>query len=116
MYNICPFLGSESINDSQNNAHGQYVCLGGKDYWIPVVSDEIKPKKGSLFPSSEAVDAMYARYALEAGFDVRKTTNRKKNGMTRLRYLMCNRKGVPSTSPVDTLDPLKFKSKRRSDT
>ncbi|KAJ9556444.1 hypothetical protein OSB04_011058 [Centaurea solstitialis] len=72
-----------------------FVSPGGTKYWIPYVSDDVKLSVGDGFPSSEAADIAYRKYADEAGFDVRQS-NRKKNNydIVQTRYLLCSRQGV----------------------
>ena len=92
------------------------MVIAGRDFWIPNVSDELRPKVGTQYPSKEAVEEMYYTYAREAGFVVRKNCQRKNaQGVVRLKYLLCNRQGLPNTAHVDTLDP-RSKNRRRADT
>ena len=95
----------------------EHIVIGGIDFWIPKVPDEFKPRVRGHYPSKDAIEEMYYKYALEAGFDVRRNTKRKNGlGIITLKYLVCNRQGVPNTAPVDTLDPRKSKTRRRVDT
>nr|KAJ0192816.1 hypothetical protein LSAT_V11C800396140 [Lactuca sativa] len=103
-------------NDNHQSSNHQHVTINGKQYWIPKVPDEVKPKLKGHYRSYEDITNMYYKYALAAGFDVRKTTNRKNgHGIIRLRYFVCNRQGLPNTGHVDTLNPNRSKIKRRTD-
>ncbi|CAI9293994.1 unnamed protein product [Lactuca saligna] len=55
----------------QSHVTHDYVSPGGSSYWIPVVSDNIKPKFNSIFDSYTTTLSMYYNYASLAGFDVR---------------------------------------------
>ncbi|XP_023732794.1 protein FAR1-RELATED SEQUENCE 5 [Lactuca sativa] len=94
----------------------QYLVIAGKSYWIPYVPNDLKPIINHKYPSDDAIEDMYRRYAYAASFDVRKSTNKKKRGMVYMKYLLCNKEGFPNTSLVDTLDPKTSKIKRRVDT
>ncbi|KAJ9566058.1 hypothetical protein OSB04_002024 [Centaurea solstitialis] len=47
-----------------------FVSPGGTKYWIPYVSDDVKLSVGDGFPSSEAADIAYRKYADEAAVKV----------------------------------------------
>ncbi|XP_023728386.2 protein FAR1-RELATED SEQUENCE 5-like [Lactuca sativa] len=64
-----------------------------------------KERKDDYLDQHLVIADMYKRYACAAGFDVRKSTNKKKRKIVYIKYLLCNREGFPNTSPVDTLDP-----------
>nr|KAJ0218304.1 hypothetical protein LSAT_V11C300110010 [Lactuca sativa] len=90
------------FDDNQSNDNHQ----SSNHEHIPNVPDEVKPKLKGHYRSYEDITDMYYKYALAAGFDVRKMTNRKNgHGIIRLRYLVCSRKGLPNTGHVDTLNP-----------
>lgn len=59
----------------------------------PDVSEELKPNLEMRFKSVSAAIEMYKSYAEIAGFDVRLSTERKIDGITIHKYLVCNRKG-----------------------
>ncbi|XP_023771134.1 protein FAR1-RELATED SEQUENCE 5-like [Lactuca sativa] len=104
------------FDDNQSNDNHQHVIINGKQYWIPKAPDEVKPKLKGHYRSYEDITDMYYKYALAASFDVRKTTNGKNgHGIIRLRYLVCNRQGLPNTGHVDTLNPNRSKIKRKTD-
>lgn len=58
----------------------------------------------SKYPFYDHVKAMYYYYAIEGGFDVRKTTRKMINRYVILRYFVCNHQGDPETFEVDTLE------------
>nr|KAJ0201508.1 hypothetical protein LSAT_V11C600321030 [Lactuca sativa] len=109
------FDDNQSNHNHQHSNH-QHVIINGKQYWIPKVPDKVKPELKGHYKSYEDIIDMYYKYALAAGFNVRKTTNRKNaQHIIRLTYLVCNRQGLPNTCPVDTLNPIKSKIQRRTD-
>nr|KAJ0205575.1 hypothetical protein LSAT_V11C500278740 [Lactuca sativa] len=96
-------------NDNHEHSNHQHVITNGKQYWIPKVPNEVKPKLKGHYKSYEDITDMYYKYALAASFDVRKTTNRKNvHDIIRLQVL-------PNTCHVDTLNPNKSKIQRRTD-
>ncbi|CAI9300105.1 unnamed protein product [Lactuca saligna] len=77
----------------QSHVTHDYVSPGGSSYWIPVVSDHIKPKINSIFDSYRAALSMYYNYASLAGFDVRLGPIRTTEfDIITQRQLLCNRK------------------------
>ncbi|XP_023755613.1 protein FAR1-RELATED SEQUENCE 5-like [Lactuca sativa] len=106
----------ELCKERKSDCLDQYLVIAGKSYWIPFVPDDIKPIIKHKYPSDDAIEDMYRRYACATGFDVRNATNKKKRGIVYIKYLLCNREGFPNTSPVDTLYPKISKIKRRGDT
>ncbi|XP_042752267.1 protein FAR1-RELATED SEQUENCE 5-like [Lactuca sativa] len=69
----------------------QHLVIAGKSYWIPAVPDDVKPIINHKYPSDDAIEDMYRRFACATGFDVRKSTNKKKRGIVYIKYLLCNR-------------------------
>ncbi|CAI9287519.1 unnamed protein product [Lactuca saligna] len=65
------FGDSSNHNPEQSHATHDYVSPGGSSFWIPAVSDNIKPKINSIFDSYTATLSMYYNYASLANFDVR---------------------------------------------
>ncbi|XP_023753803.1 uncharacterized protein LOC111902173 [Lactuca sativa] len=103
-------------NVKQSHVTHDYVSPGGSSYWIPVVSDNIKPKINSIFDSYTATLSMYYNYSSLAGFDVRLGPFRTTEScITTQRHLLCNRESKPTTAKVDTLDPQHNKIQRRKD-
>nr|KAJ0184667.1 hypothetical protein LSAT_V11C900470530 [Lactuca sativa] len=111
-----PSIGKVDIMDDHNiqvpDVTDIELCKERKDDYLDQHLPIIKHK----YPSDDAIEDMYKRYACAAGFDVRKSTNKKKRKIVYIKYLLCNREGFPNTSPVDTLDPKISKIKRRVDT
>ncbi|KAJ9568271.1 hypothetical protein OSB04_004237 [Centaurea solstitialis] len=79
--------------------------IDGLEVWIPKVRDQVKPIVGQVFQSLDKGIEMYKKYALEAGFDVR-LSYVKKNKLLKitLRYVVCNREGIPDPVQTNTLD------------
>ncbi|XP_052626901.1 protein FAR1-RELATED SEQUENCE 5-like [Lactuca sativa] len=108
-------LDDDNIDFQKEESHvtHDYVSPGGSSYWIPVVSDNIKPKINSIFDSYTSALSMYYNYASLAGFDVRlglfRTTE---SDITTQRHLLCNWEGKPTTA----MDPQHNKIQRRKDT
>lgn len=77
----------------------------GNKLWIPRTSDDLKPKLNDIFPSSEAAEAMYRKYAYKAGFDVRldaKKTN--KEGSIQTRWFVYSKESFPKKKNFDSLE------------
>ncbi|CAI9299669.1 unnamed protein product [Lactuca saligna] len=66
-------IADDNIDFQKEQSHvtHDYVSPGGSSYWIPVVSDHIKPKINSNVDSYSATLSMYYNYASLADFDVR---------------------------------------------
>nr|KAJ0200280.1 hypothetical protein LSAT_V11C600333110 [Lactuca sativa] len=109
-------IDDDNIDFQKEQSHvtHDYVSPGGSSYWIPVVSENIKPKINSIFDSYTTTLSMYYNYASLAGFDVRlgpfRTTE---SGITTQRHSLCNQEGKPTTAKVDTLSPQHTKIQRR---
>ncbi|CAI9290111.1 unnamed protein product [Lactuca saligna] len=104
------------LQKEQSHVTHDYVSPGGSPYWIPIVSDHIKPKINSTVDSYGATLSMYKDYASEVGFDVRLGTIRTtKFGIITQQHLLCNREGIPRTAKVDTVDTQHSKIQRRKD-
>nr|KAJ0194302.1 hypothetical protein LSAT_V11C800424540 [Lactuca sativa] len=109
-------IADDNIDLQKEQSHftHDYVSPGGSSYWIPVVSDRIKPKVNSIVESCSATLSMYNNYASLAGFDVRLGSIRTtESDIITQRHLLCNREGKPRTAKVDTLDPQHNKIQRR---
>nr|KAJ0210169.1 hypothetical protein LSAT_V11C400212330 [Lactuca sativa] len=59
------------LQKEQSLVTHDYVSPGGSSYWIPVVSDHIKPRINSIVESYSTALSMYNNYASFAGFDLR---------------------------------------------
>ncbi|CAI9294868.1 unnamed protein product [Lactuca saligna] len=58
----------------------QHLVIAGKSYWIPYVPNDIKPIINHKYPSDDAIEDMYRRYACAAGgSDAQMLNNRKEN-------------------------------------
>ncbi|KAL7609271.1 hypothetical protein Lser_V15G12161 [Lactuca serriola] len=92
-----------------------FIGADGSFFWIPVVEASWIPSMGSIFKKN-IKDAIkwYQVYALRSGFDIRKSTKRKKNGITTSKYFICNRGGFPNTSTLDTISDDHNKQLRNS--
>ena len=69
---------------------------------------------GSIFKDIKDAIKWYKGYALRSGFDIRKSTERKKSGITTSKYFICNRGGLPNTSTLDTISEDHNKQLRNS--
>ena len=79
LYYCCLNVVDISISDvTEDDDMAEHIVIGGIDFWIPKIPDEIKPRVKGHYPSKDAIEEMYYKYALEAGFDVRRNTERKK--------------------------------------
>ncbi|CAI9299247.1 unnamed protein product [Lactuca saligna] len=65
-----------------------------EDSWIPPL--------GSVFKDIKDAIKWYKGYALRSGFDIKKSKERKKSGITTSKYFICNRGRLPNTSTLDT--------------
>ncbi|CAI9296587.1 unnamed protein product [Lactuca saligna] len=50
------------FDDNQSNDNHQHVVINGKQYWIPKVPDEVKPKLKGHYKSYEDITNMYYKY------------------------------------------------------
>ncbi|KAL4590259.1 hypothetical protein LXL04_003185 [Taraxacum kok-saghyz] len=98
---VCRKFGNDYQGESCSSDH--YASTGGRMYWMPNVSNEIRHFMWTQYPSYEHIQAMYYFCIVQAGFDVRKKTQKKFNGFVSFRYFVCNRKGEPNVSSQDTL-------------
>lgn len=82
-----------------------YSPNGTRIIWIPKDVDDVKPKLGTIYQSIDEAMDFYKKYACASGFDVRKTTTKKKGGnILTHRYMVCSRQGFPDSVLVDTMD------------
>lgn len=83
-----------------------FESSGGSRTWIPRVDESLKPKIGSIFPSVEHAFLMYKAYAKEAGFVVRRSSQ-KMNPMNNIqnKYFVCSKYGEPEKKSYDSLNP-----------
>ncbi|CAH1419755.1 unnamed protein product [Lactuca virosa] len=81
----------------------QFIGADGSFFWIPEVEASWIPSMGSFFKDIKHAIKWYKGYALRSGFDIRKSTERRKNGITTSKYFLCNRGGLPNTYTLDTI-------------
>ncbi|KAK1431467.1 hypothetical protein QVD17_07926 [Tagetes erecta] len=68
----------EDINtptSEESVCSNQHQSPNDTKYWVPIVSDGLKPPIGMLFSEWEEVHAMYEKYVEASGFDIRMSTN-----------------------------------------
>nr|BAB33151.1 hypothetical protein [Carthamus tinctorius] len=72
-------------------------------------------RSGDVFPTVEAAEKMYRKYASAAGFDVR-LSNKKTNkfGITIARFFVCNKEGHPTPKLYDSLNKKSGERRRRN--
>ncbi|CAI9267961.1 unnamed protein product [Lactuca saligna] len=92
----------------------QFIGADGSLFWIPEVEPGWIPTLGSIFKDIKDAIKWYKGYALRSGFDIRKSTERKKSGITTSKYFICNRGGLPNTSTLDTISDDHNKQLRNS--
>ncbi|CAI9259385.1 unnamed protein product [Lactuca saligna] len=92
----------------------QFIGADGSLFWIPEVEPSWIPTLGSIFKDIKDAIKWYKGYALRSGFDIRKSTERKKSGITTSKYFICNRGGLPNTSTLDTISDDHNKQLRNS--
>lgn len=110
---LCKIYGTV---DEESVFSNDFVSPGGTPYWIPHTDEDIKPKVGFVYDSYTAAENAYKNYALQAGFDIRLGSNKKKlSGIFTTRYFLCNREGKPNTGRVDTTNIKYRKIVRRKD-
>lgn len=104
---ICCFFVDTHVQDIQEVVSSNtYGSPNGTRYWVPDVVTQNKPVIGMTFVKLDDVVSMYQSYAEKAGFDIRLSTTKKKNGMITHRYIICSRAGKPICSQnVDSMDP-----------
>ena len=79
---------------------------GGSVYWVPHVDESITvPEEGKIYDTIDKAIEMYSKYAEAGGFQIKKAGQKTSNsGILTLKYLMCNKEGVPRHVNIDTLD------------
>ncbi|CAH1436349.1 unnamed protein product [Lactuca virosa] len=92
----------------------QFIGADGSFFWIPEVEASWIPPMGSIFKDIKDAIKWYKGYVLRSGFDIRKSIERKKSGITTLKYFICNRGGLPNTSTLDTISDDHNKQLRNS--
>ncbi|KAL7599453.1 hypothetical protein Lser_V15G24060 [Lactuca serriola] len=92
----------------------QFIGADGSLFWIPEVEASWMPTLGSIFKDIKDAIKWYKGYALRSGFDIRKSTERKKSGITTSKYFIYNRGGLPNTSTLDIISDDHNKQLRNS--
>lgn len=82
----------------------------GSKYWVPDVKN--KPVKGMTFDTLDHVHEFYKRYAIECGFQVKKSSENTNKGVITRKYYRCSRDGFKVKKKIDSLD-IKDKKQRR---
>lgn len=85
---------------------------------MPTCAEELKPKVGQQLNTLEEGEEFYKRYAHNAGFSVRCSSETKdKNGVKRWKYFVCSKEGYlpnKTESVVQSESTVKLKARRRS--
>nr|KAJ0194873.1 hypothetical protein LSAT_V11C700380670 [Lactuca sativa] len=102
-YHFSDCSNCSNHNPEQSHVTHDYVSPGGSSYWIPVVSDHIKPKSIQFF---------YSYRALMSGLDQLEQPNPT---LSHNDICYAIRKVNQETAKVDTLDPQHNKIQRRKD-
>ena len=99
------FTASSVLKTPQSFAHHDFIDTpGGSVFWVPRVSASVLPKLLSVYDSVEECISMYEKYASEAGFGIRKSSQKRlRNGFVKEKYLVCNREGCPKRIYLNTL-------------
>ncbi|CAI9299439.1 unnamed protein product [Lactuca saligna] len=92
----------------------QFIAANCSLFWIPEVEASWIPTLGSIFKDIKDAIKWYKGYALRSGFDIRKSTERKKSGIITSKYFICNRGGLPNSSTLDTISDDHNKQLRNS--
>jgi hypothetical protein len=77
----------------------------GQTLFVPDVEEDVRPIVGKVFEKLDDCIEMYERYAFESGFDTRLSTQKKtKSGVVKLKYIVCNKQGIPQCVSTDSLN------------
>lgn len=87
--------GVPAENDCNDDVSGEAL-----DCYIPICSDDVKPKLGMRFKSIDEGYAFYQKYALAVGFSVRKSSSRKmrKSDNVHRQHFVCSKEGRKADS------------------
>ena len=99
------FAASKVPKTPDSFAHHYFIDTpGGSLYWVPKVSLSVLPVLGTEFDSLDACESMYRKYASEAGFGVRISSQKRlRCGYVKQKYFVCNREGCPKELYLNTL-------------
>nr|XP_043630548.1 protein FAR1-RELATED SEQUENCE 5-like [Erigeron canadensis] len=97
---------SSSFSISNTNLYtSRTEELYDDDSCTPIVDDNLKPVKGTIFKTIEEAMQMYEKYAYEAGFDTKLSTQRRlKSGKVKTKYIWCSKSGKSQDVSMDTLN------------
>ncbi|KAJ9537073.1 hypothetical protein OSB04_029806 [Centaurea solstitialis] len=109
------FVDQNNTGDETSSSGVEIDCVNSLQLWTPEVPDGLKPVVGQMFESLDKGIEMYKKYAVNAGFDIRLSCV-KKNKLKDiiLRYVVCNREGIPEPIQKNTLDSAKKKVRMTS--
>nr|XP_043620318.1 protein FAR1-RELATED SEQUENCE 5-like [Erigeron canadensis] len=107
---------SSSFSISNTNLYtSRTEELYDDDSCTPIVDDNLKPVKGTIFKTIEEAIQMYEKYAYEAGFDTKLSTQRRlKSGKVKTKYIWCSKSEKSQDVSMDTLNS--EEKERRSST
>ncbi|XP_022040912.1 protein FAR1-RELATED SEQUENCE 5-like [Helianthus annuus] len=93
---------SSADSVDHNSKWEERVCLNSeRKFYKPKVNGSIRPSVGMFFKSFDEAFAFYQRYALAAGFSVRKNTSWKNGGLVKIRYIVCSKEGFHVSKAID---------------
>ncbi|KAI3495474.1 hypothetical protein L1887_37815 [Cichorium endivia] len=102
-------------DETQQSINKRLSPVEDVEYFIPEVSEDIKPKVDLMFDYLEDGISFYKRYVEEGGFNVSLSTQRQfdHRSISR-RYVICSRSGFGESSNFDSVDENQKKRKRRT--
>lgn len=94
------------INTTPKAVTTRYIHTpGGSLYYVPIVDKSLLPIVGQVYGTLQQCVEMYRLYAFNAGFDIRKSSQKKAvSGLVKQKYYLCNRAGTPKNMSMDTLE------------
>nr|XP_043629903.1 protein FAR1-RELATED SEQUENCE 6-like [Erigeron canadensis] len=97
---------SSSFSISNTNLYtSRTEELYDDDSCTPIVDDNLKPVKGTIFKTIEEAIQMYEKYAYEAAFDTKLSQQgRLKSGKVQTKYIWCSKSGNSQDVSMDTLN------------
>ncbi|KAI3516261.1 hypothetical protein L1887_15172 [Cichorium endivia] len=109
-------IQGESHNvGGESQLSNNFIGSNGSLVWIPQIDPKLIPVMNTIFNDLNDCINWYKAYAEKSGFDIRRSTERKtKSGITKAKYFICHRAGLPNTSKVDTISILHKKQVRNT--
>ncbi|KAI3510526.1 hypothetical protein L1887_17592 [Cichorium endivia] len=109
-------IQGESHNvGGESQLSNNFIGSNGSLVWIPQIDPKLIPVMNTIFNDLNDCINWYKAYAEKSGFDIRRSTERKtKSGITKAKYFICHRAGLPNTSKVDTISILHKKQARNT--